>query len=154
MRKLPLLSRIIADGARMHARPALYLLWLLGIVPLAGAADGDQPMISIAIHGGAGVISRASMTPENERAYREDLGRALDAGYGVLESGGSSMDAVVAAVKILEDSPYFNAGKGAGFNHEGINELDTSIMDGATQKGGGVAGRRHGRDCMGVGAIG
>jgi beta-aspartyl-peptidase (threonine type) len=100
-------------------------------------------MIAIAIHGGAGVISRASMTPDNERAYRADLERALDAGYGVLENGGSSVDAIVAAVKILEDSPYFNAGKGAVFSHAGINELDAAIMDGATQKAGAVAGVRH-----------
>ena len=100
-------------------------------------------MISIAIHGGAGVISRASMTAENERAYRADLERALDAGYAVLDKGGSSLDAVVAAVKILEDSPLFNAGKGAVFSHAGVNELDAAIMDGATQKAGAIAGVRH-----------
>jgi L-asparaginase / beta-aspartyl-peptidase len=100
-------------------------------------------MISIAIHGGAGVISRASMSAENERAYRADLERALDAGYAVLEKGGSSLDATVAAVRILEDSPYFNAGHGAVFNHAGINELDAAIMDGATQKAGAVAGVKH-----------
>ncbi len=109
----------------------------------AAAADGDEPMISIAIHGGAGVISRASMTAENERAYRAGLEQALDAGYALLEKGGTSLDAVVAAVKILEDSPYFNAGKGAVFSHAGINELDAAIMDGATQKAGAVAGVRH-----------
>jgi beta-aspartyl-peptidase (threonine type) len=113
---------------------------------LPAAADGEQPMISIAIHGGAGVISRGSMTAENERAYHADLGRALDAGYGVLDKGGSSLDAVVAAVRILEDSPLFNAGKGAVFNHAGINELDAAIMDGATQKAGAVAGVRHVRN--------
>ena len=100
-------------------------------------------MISIAIHGGAGVISRATMTAENERAYRADLERALDAGYAVLDKGGSSLDAVVAAVKILEDSPLFNAGKGAVFSHAGVNELDAAIMDGATQKAGAIAGVRH-----------
>ena len=110
---------------------------------LPAAAHGDEPMISIAIHGGAGVISRDTMTPENERAYHADLGRALDAGYDVLAQGGSSLDAVVAAVKILEDSPLFNAGKGAVFSHAGINELDAAIMDGATQKAGAVAGVRH-----------
>ncbi len=109
----------------------------------ATAADGDPPMISIAIHGGAGVISRASMSAENERAYRVELERALDAGYDVLEKGGSSLDATVAAVRILEDSPYFNAGLGAVFNHAGINELDAAIMDGATQKAGAVAGVKH-----------
>ncbi|MBF8291406.1 MAG: Isoaspartyl peptidase, partial [Steroidobacteraceae bacterium] len=100
-------------------------------------------MISIAIHGGAGVISRATMTEENEKAYRADLERALDAGYAVLETGGTSLDATVAAVRILEDSPLFNAGLGAVFNHEGINELDAAIMDGATRKAGAVAGVRH-----------
>ncbi|MGH6885008.1 MAG: isoaspartyl peptidase/L-asparaginase family protein [Geminicoccales bacterium] len=103
-------------------------------------------MISIAIHDGAGVINRASMTADNERAYRADLERALDAGYGVLEKGGASLDAVVAAVRILEDSPYFNAGKGAVFSHAGVNELDAAIMDGATQKAGAVAGVTHVRN--------
>jgi beta-aspartyl-peptidase (threonine type) len=83
------------------------------------------------------------MTAESERAYRADLERALDAGYAVLERGGASLDAVVAAVKVLEDSPLFNAGKGAVFSHAGINELDAAIMDGATQKAGAVAGVRH-----------
>jgi L-asparaginase / beta-aspartyl-peptidase len=124
------------------------LSWLAACACLAAAtpaaaADGDEPMISIAIHGGAGVINRASMTDENERAYRADLERALDAGYAVLEKGGASLDAVVAAVRILEDSPYFNAGKGAVFSHAGINELDAAIMDGRTQKAGAIAGVRH-----------
>ncbi len=124
--------------------PWLYaLLACLAAALPAAAADGDEPMISIAIHGGAGVISRASMTPDAERAYRADLERALDAGYAVLDGGGASLDAVVAAVKILEDSPLFNAGKGSVFNHEGINELDASIMDGATARAGAVAGVRH-----------
>jgi beta-aspartyl-peptidase (threonine type) len=100
-------------------------------------------MISIAIHGGAGVISRAKMTEENERAYRADLERALNAGYAVLEGGGTSLDAIVAAVRILEDSPLFNAGLGSVFSHAGINELDAAIMDGATRKAGAVAGVRH-----------
>jgi beta-aspartyl-peptidase (threonine type) len=127
----------------MRAAILLGFWTLLAAAPAALAEDGDEPMIAIAIHGGAGVISRASMTPENERAYRADLGRALDAGYEVLEKGGSSLDAIVAAVKILEDSPYFNAGKGAVFSHAGINELDAAIMDGATQKAGAVAGVKH-----------
>ena len=127
----------------MRVRSTLFLLCLLGAARFAAAAEGDQPMIAIAIHGGAGVISRASMSAENERAYTADLGRALDAGYAVLEAGGSSLDATVAAVRILEDSPYFNAGKGSVFSHAGVNELDAAIMDGATQKAGAVAGVRH-----------
>jgi len=122
--------------------PLIVCVSLAATLP-AAAVDGDEPMISIAIHGGAGVISRASMTPDAERAYRADLEHALDAGYAVLDGGGASLDAVVAAVKILEDSPLFNAGKGAVFNHQGINELDASIMDGATAKAGAVAGVRH-----------
>ena len=124
--------------------PFLIALWAcLALAPEIRAADGDQPMISIAIHGGAGVISRATMSAEAERAYRADLGRALDAGYAALEAGDSSLDATVAAVRILEDSPYFNAGHGSVFSHAGINELDAAIMDGATQKAGAVAGVRH-----------
>ncbi len=127
--------------------PFLLALWAcLAIALPATAADGDEPMISIAIHGGAGVISRASMSAENERAYRADLERALDSGYAVLEKGGTSLDAVVASVRILEDSPYFNAGHGAVFSHAGINELDAAIMDGATQKAGAIAGVRHVRN--------
>ena len=103
-------------------------------------------MISIAIHGGAGVISRGSMSPEEEQAYRADLGRALDAGYEVLQSGGSGLDAVTAAVRVLEDSPLFNAGRGAVFSHDGINELDASIMDGRTLRAGAVTGVRHVRN--------
>lgn len=121
--------------------------------PATEAASPDQgarPVISIAIHGGAGVISRASMTPESEAAYRADLGRALDAGYTVLEGGGSSLDAVDAAVRILEDSPLFNAGRGAVFNSEGINELDAAIMDGRTHRAGAVAGVRHVRNPIGL----
>lgn len=103
-------------------------------------------MFGIAIHGGAGVISRASMTPESEAAYRRDLESALDAGYAVLARGGSGLDAVTTAVRILEDSPLFNAGRGAVFNHEGINELDASIMDGKDLQAGAVAGVRHVRN--------
>ncbi len=127
----------------MRTPRILALLACLATAPLAMAADGDEPMISIAIHGGAGVISRASMSAEAERAYRADLERALDAGYAVLEAGGTSLDATVKAVRILEDSPYFNAGHGSVFSHAGINELDAAIMDGATQKAGAVAGVRH-----------
>jgi len=127
----------------MLRRPVLALAAMLAVLPLAGAAAGDVPMISIAIHGGAGVISRSSMTRTEEEAYRADLGRALDAGYDVLAAGGSSLDAVTAAVRILEDSPLFNAARGAVFNHEGINELDASIMDGQTLNAGAVAGLRH-----------
>jgi beta-aspartyl-peptidase (threonine type) len=124
--------------------PALLIL-LLAAAASPSLAE-DPPMFAIAIHGGAGVISRATMTPEAETSYRRDLGEALDAGYAVLESGGTSMDAVIAAVKILEDSPLFNAGRGAVFSAEGINELDAAVMDGQTLRAGAVAGVRHVRN--------
>jgi len=108
---------------------------------LAGAAD-TQP-IAIVIHGGAGVINRAEMTPERERQYKIGLEAARDAGYAVLERGGSALDAVTAAVHTMEDDPLFNAGKGAVLNHLGIAELDSSIMDGKTLRAGAVAGVQH-----------
>jgi beta-aspartyl-peptidase (threonine type) len=113
---------------------------------LAGLCYGKEPMLAIAIHGGAGPLPRSEMTPAAEARYRADLAVALDAGYDVLAQGGSSLDAVVAAVKVLEDSPLFNAGRGAVFTHDGINELDAAIMDGATLKAGAVAGLRHVRN--------
>lgn len=100
-------------------------------------------MHAIAIHGGAGTLPRAEMTPELEARYRADLQKALDTGYAVLEKGGASLDAVTAAVRVLEDSPMFNAGKGAVFNREAQVELDAAVMDGATLKAGAVAGIRH-----------
>src|SRR3982751_2251475 len=92
----------------------------------------------LVIHGGAGVI-RKDLTPEKEKLVRADLEAALDAGYAVLKNGGSSLDAVVKSIVVLEDSPRFNAAKGAVFTHDGINELDAAIMDGATLRAGAVA---------------
>jgi L-asparaginase / beta-aspartyl-peptidase len=96
----------------------------------------------LVLHGGAGTISREKLTPEREAAVRADLERALREAHGVLASGGTSLDAVTTAIVILEDSPYFNAGKGAVFTHDGINELDAAIMDGKTRAAGSVAGVR------------
>ncbi|MBK0404854.1 isoaspartyl peptidase/L-asparaginase [Adhaeribacter sp. BT258] len=96
--------------------------------------------ITLVIHGGAGNISRQGLTPEKEKAYQEGLNAALAAGYAVLEKGGTSLDAVEAAIRVMEDDPLFNAGKGAVFTHDGKNELDAAIMDGATLKAGSVAG--------------
>lgn len=96
----------------------------------------------LVLHGGAGVITRAKLTAEREAAIRADLERALRAAYAVLERGGSATDAVPAAITILEDSPRFNAGKGAVFTHDGTNELDAAIMDGRAHTAGAVAGVR------------
>jgi beta-aspartyl-peptidase (threonine type) len=92
----------------------------------------------IAIHGGAGVIQRSKMSRQKEGEYRAGLEAALDAGYHVLAAGGSSLDAVAAAVTVMEDSPLFNAGRGAVFTADGRNELDAAIMDGATLNAGAV----------------
>lgn len=108
---------------------------------LAGPATAQEsPTWSFAIHGGAGVIERDSLTPEQDAAYRAALHRALDAGKTVLSSGGSALDAVQAAIQIMEDDPLFNAGRGAVFTAEGRNELDAAVMDGATLNAGSVAG--------------
>ncbi len=94
----------------------------------------------LVIHGGAGTILKSQMTPEKEKAYQQGLNDALQTGYDILSKGGTALDAVEASIKVLEDNPLFNAGKGAVFTNEGKNELDASIMDGKTLKAGAVAG--------------
>jgi len=100
-------------------------------------------MFALAIHGGAGTLPRAEMSGDMERLYRAGLGEALKAGYSVLESGGTALDAVTDAVVMLEDHALFNAGHGAVFTLDGQIELDASIMDGATLKAGAVCGVTH-----------
>jgi beta-aspartyl-peptidase (threonine type) len=95
---------------------------------------------AIVIHGGAGVITREKMTPEMDKDYRASLTIALNAGKKILSDGGSALDAVENVIRIMEDNPLFNAGKGAVFNHDGKNELDASIMDGSNLAAGAVAG--------------
>lgn len=95
---------------------------------------------AIAIHGGAGTILRENMSPEMEKAYTAKLEEAIRAGYEILKNGGSSLDAVEQTIHVLEDSPLFNAGKGAVFTHDGENEMDAAIMDGNTLAAGSVAG--------------
>ena len=98
------------------------------------------PAWALVVHGGAGVIERAQMDAQTEAAYRAAMNAALDRGSAVLSRGGSSLDAIEAVIHGLEDDPLFNAGRGAVFTAEGRNELDASIMDGATLKAGSVAG--------------
>ena len=100
----------------------------------------EAPRWSFAIHGGAGVIERASLTPEQDAAYRAALHRALEAGSAVLAAGGSSLDAVQAAIELMEDDPLFNAGRGAVFTAAGRNELDAAVMNGSDLTAGAVAG--------------
>ncbi|PYK11714.1 MAG: hypothetical protein DME65_06630 [Verrucomicrobia bacterium] len=103
----------------------------------------ETKKIGLAIHGGAGTIERSNMTPEREREYRTGLERALTAGYEILKRGGSSLDATQAAVRVLEDDPHFNAGKGSVFTSAGTNEMDAAIMDGKTLAAGAVASLKH-----------
>jgi L-asparaginase / beta-aspartyl-peptidase len=124
----------------MSAKKTYFLVLIFSILFLVGHSQ-EKP-IAIVIHGGAGTILKKNMTPEQERTYNEKLGEALDAGYEILKKGGSSLDAIEASIKILEDSPLFNAGKGAVFTADGRNELDASIMDGSNLKAGAVAGVR------------
>jgi beta-aspartyl-peptidase (threonine type) len=109
-------------------------------VPVPGApGPHSHARTALVIHGGAGVSSRASISNEDEIAIRHDLDLALDAGQQVLAAGGTALDAVTAAVVVLEDSPWFNAGKGSVFDAEGRHELDASIMEGHTRRAGAVA---------------
>ncbi len=103
----------------------------------------QNPRLAFVIHGGAGVIAKGSLTPEKEAAIRAVLEESVLAGYHALQKGKTSLDAVEIGIKILEDSPLFNAGKGAVFTNDGKNELDASVMDGKTLKAGAVASLHH-----------
>ena len=108
---------------------------------LGAAGAAQQPTAhhwAIVLHGGAGIIERTSMNPTTEAAYRASLAQAMQAGAQLLDRGGSSLDAVEAAIRILEDDPLFNAGRGADFGADGKNELDAAIMDGSNLKAGAV----------------
>src|SRR5437868_5767912 len=98
------------------------------------------------VHGGAGTIERSKMTPEREREYRSGIENALRAGSTILRRGGAALDAAEAAVRVLEDDPHFNAGKGSVFTSAGTNEMDAAIMDGRTRRAGAVAGLEHVRN--------
>ena len=115
------------------------LIALLFLTPVAAHAQ-EAPRWSLAIHGGAGVIERDSLTPEQDAAYRAALQTALDAGSAVLEQGGAALDAVQAAIQTMEDDPLFNAGRGAVFTAAGRNELDAAVMSGPDLTAGAVAG--------------
>lgn len=126
------LLQTLSAFAQKEARPAIKEL-----------QSPQNPRIGFVIHGGAGVISKGSLTPEMEKEYKSKLEEALMAGFGALKAGKSSMDAVEIAIRILEDSPLFNAGKGAVFTNDGKNELDASVMDGKSLGAGAAAGLRH-----------
>ena len=113
-------------------------IFLAVLFTVATVVSGQEKAVMV-VHGGAGTITRASLTPETEKEYRAGLEEALRTGHATLKRGGSSVDAVEAAIRVLEDNPLFNAGKGAVFTHEGRNELDASIMEGKTKMAGAVA---------------
>jgi beta-aspartyl-peptidase (threonine type) len=137
----------------MKAVVSAFLLFSLLIIPITGQKSGhvelkqlqgpQNPRLAFVIHGGAGVITRGSMSPEKEKAYQAKLEEVVLAGYKALQSGKSSLDAVELAIRMMEDSPLFNAGKGAVFTADGKNELDSSIMNGKTLAAGAVAGLHH-----------
>ncbi|MFN0280207.1 MAG: isoaspartyl peptidase/L-asparaginase family protein [Pyrinomonadaceae bacterium] len=103
----------------------------------------QRPRLGFIIHGGAGAMKKGSMTAEKEKEYRDKLAEVVLAGYKALQDGKTSLDAIEIAIRLMEDSPLFNAGKGAVFTADGKNELDASIMDGKTLAAGGVAGLHH-----------
>jgi beta-aspartyl-peptidase (threonine type) len=119
----------------------LLILFLFIMNDIQGQkVDSYNNKVVLVIHGGAGTILKKNMTPEKEKEYELALKQALEVGYAVLSKGGSALDAVETAVKLLEDNPLFNAGRGSVFTNEGKNELDASIMDGKTLAAGAVAG--------------
>ena|SRR6266849_892008 len=117
---------LLPGGSRATHRPAI-----------------QRPQFLLVVHGGAGTIRRTAMTPAQDSAYRAKLTQAIRAGYDVLRGGGTSLDAVIATITVLEESPLFNAGRGAVFTNAGTNELDAAIMDGASLRAGAVAGVKH-----------
>jgi beta-aspartyl-peptidase (threonine type) len=106
-------------------------------------AQMKKQVFALAIHGGAGEIGKMKLSEDEQKAYHKALNEALHAGYEILKTGGSSIDAVEKAIMVMEDSPLFNAGKGAVFTHDGTIELDAAIMNGRTLDAGALAGVKH-----------
>lgn len=121
----------------------LPMLTCLLLSAIANNALAKDVPFAIAIHGGAGTIQKDRFTPEKEAAYRAKLKESVETGYTILEKGGTSLDALTAAINILENSPFFNAGKGAVYTHDESHEMDASIMEGKNRQAGAVAGVKH-----------
>ncbi|MFQ5771410.1 MAG: isoaspartyl peptidase/L-asparaginase family protein, partial [bacterium] len=121
--------------------PFLFVLTQLDFSSAQG--KNNQPQFGMVIHGGAGTILKENMTTELEVAYKTKLKEALSVGYDILKNGGRSLDAVEATIRVMEDSPLFNAGKGAVFTSDASHELDAAIMDGATLQAGSIARVKH-----------
>jgi L-asparaginase / beta-aspartyl-peptidase len=116
---------------------------LAGAQQFGRMSSVKENKIGLVVHGGAGTMERNKMSPEREREYRAGLENALRAGWEILQRGGSALDATEAAVRVFEDDPLFNAGKGSVFNAAGVNEMDAAIMDGKTLRAGTVANLQH-----------
>jgi L-asparaginase / beta-aspartyl-peptidase len=116
---------------------------LAGAQQFGRMSSVKENKIGLVVHGGAGTMERNKMSPEREREYRAGLENALRAGWEILQPGGSALDATEAAVRVFEDDPLFNAGKGSVFNAAGVNEMDAAIMDGKTLRAGTVANLQH-----------
>jgi L-asparaginase / beta-aspartyl-peptidase len=122
----------------------LFTALALSVASCGPAAEQTVlPDYVLVIHGGAGTILRENMSPELERQYLDKLDEALETGKEILEKGGSSLDAITQTILVMENSPLFNAGKGAVFTAEGVNEMDASIMDGSDLNAGAISGSRH-----------
>jgi len=126
------------DGCRLALAVSL-VATPLGPTP----AQGQRPEFMLVVHGGAGTIRRADMTPQEDSSYRATMTQAVRAGYDLLRADRSALDAIIATITVLEDSPLFNAGKGAVFTNAGTVELDAGIMDGTGLRAGAVAGVKH-----------
>lgn len=136
--------KISVTMRRAAAPVAVFALAAIAVAAVRPDPDpAPAPAWGLVVHGGAGTILRENMTAAQEAEYRAKLTEAIGAGHAVLARGGSSLDAIEATIHILEDSPLFNAGKGAVFTAEGTNELDASIMWGPTRAAGAVAGVKH-----------
>jgi L-asparaginase / beta-aspartyl-peptidase len=116
---------------------------LAGAQQFGKMSSGKENKVGLVVHGGAGTMERGKMTPEREREYRAGIENALRTGWEILQRGGSALDATEAAVRVFEDDPLFNAGKGSVFNAAGVNEMDAAIMDGKTLRAGTVANLQH-----------
>ncbi len=136
--------RIIPVESFLYFRMVYIILFFLASGCLSQNDSESQDKIEVlptlVIHGGAGTITKDNMTPEMEIQIREKLEEALNEGYGILKNGGSSTEAVIRTIQVMEESPLFNAGKGAVFTYDGKNEMDAAIMEGKSGMAGAVAG--------------
>jgi beta-aspartyl-peptidase (threonine type) len=127
----------------IEIRTAMKKFILIFVISILTISAQENPKFGIVLHGGAGSMSKKVISPEQEKEYRAKLNEALDKGFQILKNGGDALDAVESAIQVLENSPLFNAGKGAVLNADGDVELDASIMSGDNLKAGAVAGIKH-----------